>query len=766
MKYKINYCNILTGGKSQKTINQLDILFKKVSSELVNNNISIIPFYGTLLGIVRENNFIKNDDDVDILIDYKYYDFCKKIILDRGFKIIEDAKNNTIQVIENKDDKYDIYYYTYESDYVYIKVHDQKIHKKYIFPLKEIFFKNVKVNLPNDSEKILKFLYGNDWKIPQSKKSPFHTELHGGVLFSSNTYITSNDVKPNIKNFHVLWEYELNNKEGIDRLSVCIPSLQYFNPDKIIYIYSTKLTYEFLSKLNIFNVIIVRWELNEIKKDTPFEEFLINMNVSCIKNPIQISKSSNWVLQHLADIFRLCVIYKFGGSYSDVDNIFIKKMSDDKNLISRTYDPHSFHQKNYLLIDGALREENKDYNHIKFRARNDPIFNFEPNDSYILDVINMGLSKYSYDFIDGYKVISNRIMNNNAWQNIMTNVYLEDLNKNKTRVKFVLLLNYLPDGKGVYRYDDYGKCIHGGEMCDILLKYISLTDGQNVGNFTTSDKSISENILNDLYDKFPYGCLFWAQDHYHFDNSKPQKISNWIVNFIKNKINLSKGGAKIKTHHLKLELFSNEYNKFMTNAFNELKNFHKFAKDNNISYSLRGGNALSYFMINKLMWIWDDDIDISVKESDYNKLRDTMMNGTRFEINDKYFKYASKITINGREFILSESKSMEPIKWFKFATESQIKPYPNNFPGLDIFIVPSDYSLSKQFYPIHFKNLKEIEIDGIKTYIDESPEHLQHMINYYGDMSGWGKHTELLSEDQKQLKEINIKKLLKLLATK
>ena len=30
-----------------------------------------VIFYGTLLGIERENNIIKNDDDLDFLVDYK-----------------------------------------------------------------------------------------------------------------------------------------------------------------------------------------------------------------------------------------------------------------------------------------------------------------------------------------------------------------------------------------------------------------------------------------------------------------------------------------------------------------------------------------------------------------------------------------------------------------------------------------------------------------------------------------------------------------------
>ena len=38
-------------------------------------------FYGTLLGITRERNLIKNDDDVDVLVDIKYK---KKVYKKRG----------------------------------------------------------------------------------------------------------------------------------------------------------------------------------------------------------------------------------------------------------------------------------------------------------------------------------------------------------------------------------------------------------------------------------------------------------------------------------------------------------------------------------------------------------------------------------------------------------------------------------------------------------------------------------------------------------
>ena len=47
-----------------------------ISISTLIKDIEYFIFYGTLLGIVRENNVIKGDDDIDFMVDYKSKKNC------------------------------------------------------------------------------------------------------------------------------------------------------------------------------------------------------------------------------------------------------------------------------------------------------------------------------------------------------------------------------------------------------------------------------------------------------------------------------------------------------------------------------------------------------------------------------------------------------------------------------------------------------------------------------------------------------------------
>ena len=59
---------------------ELSKLWNKYIPIFLKYNIPLTIFYGTLLGYHREQNFIENDDDIDIILDENYYDKIMEII--------------------------------------------------------------------------------------------------------------------------------------------------------------------------------------------------------------------------------------------------------------------------------------------------------------------------------------------------------------------------------------------------------------------------------------------------------------------------------------------------------------------------------------------------------------------------------------------------------------------------------------------------------------------------------------------------------------
>ena len=118
----------------QNKLQKLNFQNLKSVSNIIKNLEHFI-FYGSLLGIIRDQNIIKNDDDVDFLINYK----LKKKVLDKmklytSFKLNEKVSNKYfIQFTKRKNNLI-----TFIDFYFYIK--DPK--KNYIIE-KHNFLSNI-----------------------------------------------------------------------------------------------------------------------------------------------------------------------------------------------------------------------------------------------------------------------------------------------------------------------------------------------------------------------------------------------------------------------------------------------------------------------------------------------------------------------------------------------------------------------------------------------------------------------------------------------
>ena len=168
-----------------KSIEKLIFLYKNIMDYLKNINIKLILFYGSLLGYIRNNNFILDDDDIDVLI-YQH----DLIILQ---KYIKNNNNNTnirigifdnkiVQLFWNDIGPFDIYVIEYYIDNninkLLLRWEDNSLFDiNHIEPVKKILLHDYEIFIPNKSEILLEIIYGKDWIIPINR-SEYNSSLN------------------------------------------------------------------------------------------------------------------------------------------------------------------------------------------------------------------------------------------------------------------------------------------------------------------------------------------------------------------------------------------------------------------------------------------------------------------------------------------------------------------------------------------------------------------------------------------------------------
>ena len=237
-----------------------------------------------------------------------------------------------------------------------------------------------------------------------------------------------------------------------------------------------------------------------------------------------------------SDFFRFIVLYKFGGSYTDTDNICFKKFPTLKNIICRTYDSHTaFYDKitDENCISGIYKYNNK-FTDINFAVRNDCWLNFD--DNYYFDLL---LNSDKLISIDNKVLYINH--ENGSWQGLL-------LTSIRDNIKELIKRNYIFGLNLIYLYEKFiaassvwDTCQNGGEMCSLYdnLPEIKKYDW---GEYLTTEK-ISLEFLDKVKNYFPTSCFLWMGDKegnkelFNNNNRNNKRISSWIYLYVKNKIN-------------------------------------------------------------------------------------------------------------------------------------------------------------------------------------------------------------------------------------
>lgn len=173
-------------------------------------NIEYFIFFGTLLGVVRDNSLIDGDDDVDLYVNIKDKDKLIKILRDHKIEVNLTLPMNKsgyfIQVfrkINGKTLTIDFYLYETELEKNYIierwnlegGTHEEskylRIPKIFIYPIKETTFRGEKIPVPAEGELICEFIYGKNWRTKLKKDEEYKIKIINGLprLFLIKKYL-------------------------------------------------------------------------------------------------------------------------------------------------------------------------------------------------------------------------------------------------------------------------------------------------------------------------------------------------------------------------------------------------------------------------------------------------------------------------------------------------------------------------------------------------------------------------------------------------
>lgn len=139
-------------------------------------DVVLYPIYGTLLGIIRENNYILHDNDIDLAYLSNFSD--KEKIIEEYNHICEELDTNKLlakkckcvgqlhSYSQSKTFKFDVWTsFIINNKISIVPLVDKIINIQSILPFKNYNFRNVNILIPNQPIDILEITYTN-WKNP------------------------------------------------------------------------------------------------------------------------------------------------------------------------------------------------------------------------------------------------------------------------------------------------------------------------------------------------------------------------------------------------------------------------------------------------------------------------------------------------------------------------------------------------------------------------------------------------------------------------
>lgn len=143
------------------------MLLKKICDA---NNLHFLIYYGTLLGAIREKDFITHDEDIDLALKLEDMPHFLNLLFElrkNGFEMARYESRGFMSIIR-KGEYIDLYFFG-----IYPKNNNRRycardvLPKKFIEETKNIEFKGETFETCADPVGFLELYYGEDWKTPQ-----------------------------------------------------------------------------------------------------------------------------------------------------------------------------------------------------------------------------------------------------------------------------------------------------------------------------------------------------------------------------------------------------------------------------------------------------------------------------------------------------------------------------------------------------------------------------------------------------------------------